>query len=89
MPKTFPGEASEPDSLNIQSGSDHTKTAPGCRVFRLLDGQAKDKRTLTGEQIQAGASAHQYAPEIVRKENRNTGYRYLKLFPGKPRSLIH
>ena len=89
MPKTFPGEASEPDSLNVQSGRGHTKTAPGCHVFRLLDGQAKDKRTLTGEQIQAGASAHQYAPEIVRKENRNTGYRYLKLFPGKPRSLIH
>ena len=26
---------------------------------------------------------------IVRKENTNTRYRYLKLFPEKPRSLIH
>ena len=42
MLKSFPGEAPELDSLNIQSGRDHTKTAPGCRVFRLLDGQAKD-----------------------------------------------
>ncbi len=42
MLKSFPGEAPELDSLNIQNGRDHTKTAPGCRVFRLLDGQAKD-----------------------------------------------
>ena len=26
---------------------------------------------LTGEQIQAGTTAHQWAPEIVRKENTN------------------
>ena len=43
---------------------------------------------LTGEQIQAGTTAHQWAPEIVRKENPNTGYRYLNLFPEKPRSLF-
>ena len=43
---------------------------------------------LTGEQIQAGTTAHQWAPEIVRKENTNTGYRYLNLFPEKPRSLF-
>ena len=44
---------------------------------------------MTGEQIQAGAAAHQWAPEIVRKENRNGGYQCLKLVPEKPRSLIH
>ena len=58
MPKTFPGEAPEPYSLNGQSGSSHTKTTPGCHVFRLLDGQAKDKghnrRTDSGR-----ATAHQ------------------------------
>ena len=43
MPKTVPGEAPEPDSLNVQSGRGHTKTAPGCRVIWLLDRQAKDK----------------------------------------------
>ena len=42
MPKTFPGEAPELDSLTAQRGRSQTKTAPGCRVFRLLDGQAKD-----------------------------------------------
>ena len=89
MLKSFPGEAPELDSLTAHSGRSHTKTAPGCRVFLLLDGQAKDIRTLTGKQIQAGATAHQYTPEIVRKENRNAGYRCLKVFPGKPRSLIH
>ena len=44
---------------------------------------SQELRAMTGEQIQAGASAHQSAPEIVRKENRNAGYRCLKLFPGK------
>ena len=43
MPKTFPGEAPEFDSLTAQLGRSQTKTAPGCRVFRLLDGEAKDK----------------------------------------------
>ena len=43
---------------------------------------------MTGEQIQAGAGAHQWAPEIIRKENRNTGYQYLKLFPGKVSGCI-
>ena len=42
MSKTFPGEAPEPDSLNVQSGRSRTNTAPGCRAFRLLDRQAKD-----------------------------------------------
>jgi|GEM_PF-1888535 len=44
---------------------------------------------MMGEQIQAGAAAHQWTPELVREENRNAGYRCLKLFPGKPRGLIH
>ena len=43
MLKSFPGESPEFDSLNAQRGRSHTKTAPGCHVFRLLDGQAKDK----------------------------------------------
>ena len=43
MPKTFPGEAPELDSLTAQRGRSQTKTAPGCRVFRLLGRQAKDK----------------------------------------------
>jgi len=30
-------------------------------------------KALSGEQIQAGAAAHQWAPEIVQKGNRNTG----------------
>jgi len=42
MFKTFPGEAPEPDSLNVQSGREHTKTAPGCHIFRLLDEQTKN-----------------------------------------------
>ena len=82
MPKSFPWEAPEPDSLNVQSGRGHTKPLPDVVSFATgwtIQGQ----RALTGEQIQAGATAHQYAPENVRKENRNTGYRCLKLFPGK------
>ena len=43
MPKTFPGEAPELDSLTAQRGRSHTKTAPECRVSWLLDRQAKDK----------------------------------------------
>ena len=42
MLKSFPGEAPELDSLTLLRGRDHTTPAPGCRVFRLLDGQAKD-----------------------------------------------
>ena len=87
MPKTFPGEAPELDSLNVQSGRGHTKPLPDVVSFAtgwIRQGQ----RTSTGEPIQAGPTAHQYAPEIVRKENRNTGYRCLKLFPEKPRSLF-
>ena len=90
MPKTFPGEAPELDSLTAQRsrGRSQTKTAPGCRVFRYWIEKPRTKG-LTGEQIQQARTAHQWAPEIVRKENRNAGYRCLKLFPGKPRSLIH
>ena len=43
MLKSFPGEAPELDSLTAQRGRSQTKTAPGCHVFRLLDGQAKNK----------------------------------------------
>ena len=53
MPKTFPGEAPEPYSLNGQSGRSHTKTAPGCYVFSYWIGKPRTKG-LTGEQIQAG-----------------------------------
>ena len=37
---------------------------------------------MTGKQIEAGAKAHQYVPENVRKENRITGYR-CRNFPGE------
>ena len=88
MPKTFPGEAPELDSLNVPSGRSHTKTAPGCNAFgNWMDKprtKGYDRRTDSGR-----ATVHQWAPEIVQKENRNTGYQYLKLFRGKPRSLIH
>ena len=83
MPKTFPGEAPEPDSLNVQSGRSHTKTAPGGHVFRYWIDKPRTEG-LTGEQIQAGATAHQWAPEIVRKENGNTGYRCLNFSRGSP-----
>ena len=43
MPKTFPGEAPEPYSLNGQSGSSHTKTAPECRVFRYWMDKTRTK----------------------------------------------
>ena len=43
MPKTFPGEALEPYSLNGQSGSSHTKTAPECRVFRYWMDKTRTK----------------------------------------------
>ena len=44
MPKAFPGEAPELDSLTAQRGRSHTKTAPGCRgVFRIQDVQARTK----------------------------------------------
>ena len=43
MLKTYPGEAPELYSLSTQSGRSQTKTAPGCRLSRLLDRQAKDK----------------------------------------------
>ena len=42
---------------------------------------------MMGEQIQAGAAAHQWTPELVREENRNAGYRCLKLFPRKAPEL--
>ena len=52
MPKTFPGEAPEFDSLTAHSGRSHTKTAPGCRVFRYWIDKPRTEG-LTGEQIQA------------------------------------
>ena len=73
--------------MPVDSDRSHIKTAPGCHVFRYWIDKPRTEG-LTGEQIQAGTTAHQWAPEIVRKENRNTGYRCLKLFPEKPRSLF-
>ena len=43
---------------------------------------SQELRAMTGKQIEAGAKAHQYAPENVRKENRITGYR-CRNFPGE------
>ena len=54
--------------MSVESGRNHTKTAPGCHVFRYWIDKPRTEG-LTGEQIQAGTTAHQWAPEIVRKEN--------------------
>ena len=65
------------------------KDGSGMSCLSVTGWTSQELRAMTGKQIEAGAKAHQYAPENVRKENRITGYRYLNLFPGKPRSLIH
>ncbi|MFQ7008164.1 MAG: hypothetical protein ACLRRK_06130 [Parasutterella sp.] len=44
--------------MNEQSGHSHTKTAPGCHVFRYWMDKTRTKG-IPGEQIQAGANAHQ------------------------------
>ena len=58
MPKTFPGEAPEPYSLNGQSGSSHTKTAPGCRVFRYWMDKTRTK-DINRRADSGRATAHQ------------------------------
>ena len=67
--------------MTAHSGRSHIKTAPGCYVFSYWIGKPRTKG-LTGEQIQAGASVHQYAPDCPeRKQKRRIPM--LKSFPGE------
>ncbi len=58
MPKSFPGETPELYSLTVQRDRSHTKKAPGV-LFLGTERTSQGGRAMIGEQMQAGANAHQ------------------------------